>query len=249
MKINQDEANTIHLKLIHSLKQFNPLNVHHVPVFITDISHIMDTSWEMTVQEICKYIDGVNCIYMIAQRSKMDIALTMKAIEHLRFYQVIALIDLFQFSNRYKITAKGFEDLSTLIEPWFNYSLVNLKTEKKLNMQEVAKLFLKMSSSFTGNTTVFKFLEIFPSIFHYGHSDSPFTLDIRKWIRFALIHGRISRLHEYPICLDSNETEDPLLDKLNGEVCMDLACLWMGWTREEMLAFLSRRDNIVTLIK
>jgi len=49
-------------------------------------------------------IDGKKHVKRIAQETFMDIEIVKVCIQHLIFYQIVELIDIFQFSNIYAAT-------------------------------------------------------------------------------------------------------------------------------------------------
>lgn len=51
--------------------------------------------------KVCQFIDGTNHVARIAQLAECDLDLAREAISHLLFYQVIMIIDIFQYSNVY----------------------------------------------------------------------------------------------------------------------------------------------------
>lgn len=59
------------------------------------------SGWDLALQTIVPYIDGVNYVKKIATDADMDMDIVTKALQHLLYFQCISLIDIFQFGNMY----------------------------------------------------------------------------------------------------------------------------------------------------
>lgn len=97
-----------------------------VPVFIQQLEDFgSDASeWDIALQQIIPFIDGVNHVDRISQLSGVRLDVTKTAIQHLLFTKTICLTDIFQvgfellfltleYSNMYCTTpliSKLFED-------------------------------------------------------------------------------------------------------------------------------------------
>lgn len=106
-----DGSNTLHLKLFSTLPSPSPVKAWHVPLFTVHISTLLDENWDLTMQRIIPYINGVNSLSRIAALADADLKLTKKCIKHLLYYGCILLLDIFSFTNIYAPTA----DFTSLI--------------------------------------------------------------------------------------------------------------------------------------
>ena len=66
----------------------------------------MDENWDLTMQRVIPYINGVNSVKRIAQLADADLKLTRKAIRHLLYYGCVLLLDIFSFNAIYAPTAE-----------------------------------------------------------------------------------------------------------------------------------------------
>src|SRR5690606_6690998 len=99
-----DESNTINIKLFPTYAPPPPVEPYHVPVSTIDLSAHLTASWDLTVQRLVPYIDGINSVRRISELANCDYKLTAKAISHLLYYGCLIMADVFQFSATYAIT-------------------------------------------------------------------------------------------------------------------------------------------------
>ena len=96
-----DEENTLDLKLFPDLKSPPLIYDHQVPILVQNLDTLIDKHWDLTIQHIIPFIDGINHVHRIAKTSKVDIDYVRQCIQHLVYYGCCKLIDIFQFSNVY----------------------------------------------------------------------------------------------------------------------------------------------------
>ncbi|KAI0389611.1 nitrogen permease regulator 2 [Xylariaceae sp. FL0594] len=96
-----DEANTINMKLFPYHPPPPPVQGWHVPVPKTKLAEIVDPTWDLTLQRIIPYIDGVNDVRRIAWLADVSLPLTQCALQHLLHYDTVLLLDLFFFGSCY----------------------------------------------------------------------------------------------------------------------------------------------------
>ncbi|EGN93301.1 hypothetical protein SERLA73DRAFT_116129 [Serpula lacrymans var. lacrymans S7.3] len=98
-----DKFNSIELKIFPFYPNPPPVKDWTVPLALINISKRTEENWDLTVLKVIKFIDGVNHVSRIAQLADCDLELTRQAISHLLYYQVIMIIDIFQYSNMYTL--------------------------------------------------------------------------------------------------------------------------------------------------
>ena len=96
-----DEENTLDLKLFPQLQLPPTIQDYQVPILVQNIDKYVDKHWDLTLQRLLPFIDGVNYIYRISQLSKVNLDYVRQAVQHLVFYGCCKLVDIFQFSNIY----------------------------------------------------------------------------------------------------------------------------------------------------
>jgi hypothetical protein len=103
-QIMVDDVNTLDLKLFPIHKQPPIVYDYQVPIFVSDVKAHVEKHWDLTIQKVIPFIDGISCIDLISRKSKLDPNYTRLAIQHLLYYGCIQLVDVFQFGNVYATT-------------------------------------------------------------------------------------------------------------------------------------------------
>jgi len=114
--VQVDAANAIYLRLFPSLPDLDPSlpQAHHVPVPIADLSYLFPQNsensfwniaseksykeWDLALQKIIPYIDGVNYVKKIAFDADISIEIVTKALQHLLYAtKIVGLTRIFFF--------------------------------------------------------------------------------------------------------------------------------------------------------
>ncbi|WEW58318.1 Nitrogen permease regulator 2 [Emydomyces testavorans] len=101
-----DELNTLNIKLFPLYPSPPPVKAWHVPLFTVRYEAFMDENWDLTMQRIVPYINGINSVRSISILADADFSLTCRAIRHLVYYGCVLLLDIFSFSAIYSATAQ-----------------------------------------------------------------------------------------------------------------------------------------------
>ena len=101
-----DAFNTLNIKLFPTYPPPPGLKPHFVPLATVKLHELTDANWDLTMLKILPFIDGVNSIRTIARKADADFALVKQAIQHLLYYGVVTLLDVFTFSASYAPTAE-----------------------------------------------------------------------------------------------------------------------------------------------
>ncbi|KAL6705905.1 Nitrogen permease regulator 2 [Coniothyrium glycines] len=102
-----DDSNTINLKLFPTRPPPPPILAHQVPLLTISLATLQTPiSSDLTLDRILPYINGVNPVSRIAQLADTDLSLTRRAIQHLVYYGCLNLLDIFNFSAIYALTAE-----------------------------------------------------------------------------------------------------------------------------------------------
>ncbi|KAK9722606.1 Nitrogen permease regulator 2 [Basidiobolus ranarum] len=96
-------ANTINLKLFPTYPNPPSVSDYQVPVCTVNLETLADLAWDMTMQKVIKFINGINHVKKIAELADVDNGMARKCIEHLLYYGCIMMVDIFQFSNIYSV--------------------------------------------------------------------------------------------------------------------------------------------------
>ncbi|PKI83978.1 Npr2p [Malassezia vespertilionis] len=183
----------INLKLFPSYPNPRHVNEWDVPVVLLNIRKHASGNWDLTLVKLLPYIDGVNHVQRIAQLADTDLALVKQCIEHLVYYFLATLIDIFQFSNMYAVRpqiANFMEDEQIGRECAIYVTLPNHET---LPVAIVWRLYAALQIG----RTVQEWAEEMPEWTQ--------CIDIRRFITFGVLKGFLRRLHRYPYLVHPNE--------------------------------------------
>lgn len=111
-----DELNTLNIKLFPTLPNPPSVKAWHVPLFTVRIETLMDDHWDLTMQRIIPFIDGVRSVKRISRVADADMKLTKKCIKHLLYYGCVLLLDIFTFNGIYAPTAEFDETIVKDVE-------------------------------------------------------------------------------------------------------------------------------------
>jgi nitrogen permease regulator 2-like protein len=213
-----DGSNTLHLKLFPTLPAPPPVKAWHVPLFTVRIGALMDENWDLTMQRVTPYINGVNSVARIASLADADLKFTRKAVKHLLYYGCIILLDIFSFSNIYAPTAEFSALIATnqdMQKECARY--VNLRGAKSTEEAIVDGSFSRIAPGdddeiwpLTGTGDVVdgvSIVQLFASMrqgltvreWYAQHSDLLANVDLRRFVTFGVIKGFLYRVHRYAI--------------------------------------------------
>ncbi|KAI5201904.1 nitrogen permease regulator 2 [Aureobasidium subglaciale] len=101
-----DDSNTLNLKLFPTRSPPPPIQIFHVPLSTVRFSSLQTNTWDLTVQRIIPFIDGINSVQKIATLADTDLTLTRRALAHLLYYGCILMLNTFHFGAVYAATAE-----------------------------------------------------------------------------------------------------------------------------------------------
>ncbi|KAF8911995.1 nitrogen permease regulator 2-domain-containing protein [Gymnopilus junonius] len=205
-----DQFNSIELKIFPFYPNPSPVKDWMVPLALINLSKRIEDNWDLTMLKVCKYIDGVNHVSRIAYLAGCDISLTRQAISHLLYYQVIMMIDIFQFSNMYTLR-KSIQWLAE--EAHVEEECGPYVTKQGKRIPDWPKL-LHLYSRLKPGKTVHEWMK-------YYDVES-LGIDARRFTSFGVVKGFLRRVHRYPLYLipdppDSTTIPPGLEAMLDGE--------------------------------
>jgi hypothetical protein len=103
-----DEANALHIQYFPPPKVHSPLVPEYaVPVLLRPEFMLQSLDWDLTINWIVPYIDGIRHAKLIAESSKVDEAMVLSCLRVLRHHNVLACVDIFRYSNIYESTVRA----------------------------------------------------------------------------------------------------------------------------------------------
>ncbi|KAF9483818.1 NPR2-domain-containing protein [Pholiota conissans] len=193
--ISIDHFNSVELKIFPFYPNPPPLDDWMVPLALINLTKRIEDNWDLTIQKVCKHINGVNHVTRIAHLADCDISLTRQAISHLLYYQVIMMIDIFQYSNMYTLrkSIQWLADESHVQEECGPYV-----TKKDRDIPDWPKL-LHLYSRLKPGKTIFEWMKF------YEVED--LGIDVRRFTSFGVIKGFLRRVHRYPVYITPDPSE------------------------------------------
>ncbi|KAF4576749.1 Nitrogen permease regulator 2 [Pleurotus pulmonarius] len=190
-----DMFNSIELKIFPFYPNPPPVKDWMVPVALINLCRRIEPNWDLTIAKVCKHIDGVNHISKIAYLADCDIDLTRQAISHLLYYQVIMMIDIFQYSNMYTLrkTIQWLADESHVRDECGPYV-----TKPARTIPDWPQL-LHLYSRLKPGKTVLQWIQ--------DYDVEEMDIDVRRFTSFGVIKGFLRRVHRFPIFVPTTPQE------------------------------------------
>ncbi|KAF9355931.1 Nitrogen permease regulator 2 [Mortierella sp. AD094] len=182
-----DSANTINLKLFPTYPNPAPVYDYQVPISTVNLEALTDVNWDMTMQRITGYINGVSSVKRIAEYADVETGLARMCMQHLLYYGCIIMVDLFQFKNIYAVKLEMMrltEDVSLQNE------CVSYVTLPDMHAPSFAKIF-SLYCSLQYGVVLQDWIE--------QNQIADYNIDVRRFISFGVIKGFLYRVHKYPI--------------------------------------------------
>lgn len=224
-----DEVNTLNIKLFPTLANPAPVKAWHVPLFTVHIESLMDENWDLTMQRVIPFINGVNSVKKIAFLADADLNLTRKCVRHLLYYGCILLLDIFSFNAIYAPTAEFSSMIATDSEMqtecarYVNTAFEPSRLETSASAGEVIGSF--KSSSVAATTAIssdedfwptsgrgdtidgITIVQLFAALrqgftvrdWYRQNSNLLANIDLRRFITFGIIKGFLYRIHRYAV--------------------------------------------------
>jgi hypothetical protein len=179
-----DDEVTLNIKLFPSYRRPPIIRDWHVPVPTINLKGMIDQDWDLTVQRVIPYIDGVSSVRRIAELSDVDPILVAKAMQHLYYYGCLITTDIFQFGGMYAVTPEL--SLMTLDVSTQRECLAYVSREEDVSFAAIFALYssLRIGKSLRDWITLY--------------ADALKGIDIRRFITFGVIKGFIYRVHCFP---------------------------------------------------
>ncbi|TKA41518.1 hypothetical protein B0A54_06405 [Friedmanniomyces endolithicus] len=114
--IRLNSYHVLNLRLVHPQPPPPKVQAWDVPLLIRDLPSPEHWTWDLTLQRIHSYLDGVNPIQRIAELADVELKLVKRAVRELVHHDRAFLLDLFHFQAIYTPT----RDFAC---PFFNPSL------------------------------------------------------------------------------------------------------------------------------
>lgn len=194
----------------------------------------MDVNWDLTMQRIVPYIDGINSVKRISELADADYTLTKKCMEHLLYYDCLIMVDLFQFGAIYACTA----EISSLVadtaaqEECAAYVSSSGPSGPRVPFPQLLQLYTGLTQGLTLKKWCIE------------NSARLAGIDVRRFISFGVVKGFLYRSHKYPVSVDAGGKRGgrEMARWLDGGHCMDEICTEMAMSEKEVIGLMDGMD-------
>ncbi|GMK56393.1 hypothetical protein CspeluHIS016_0302330 [Cutaneotrichosporon spelunceum] len=185
-----DGYNSLELKLFPDYPNPPECRDWDVPLALVDLKSLRDPNWDLTASRVVDYIDGINHSARIAQLADADPALVRETLRHMLYYQVVMLIDIFQYSNMYSANSSFPRLVADEIVIAECGAYVTRPNFPVLDWPALATMYAKL----TPGVTVQQWCEA-NDVHNKG-------IDPRRFVSFGIIKGFLVRVHRWPVMVD-----------------------------------------------
>ncbi|KAK0278754.1 Nitrogen permease regulator 2 [Friedmanniomyces endolithicus] len=203
--IRLNSYHVLNLRLVHSQPSPPKVQAWDVPFLIRDLPSPDHWTWDLTLQRIHSYLDGVNSIQRIAEHANVELKLVKRAVRELVHHDRALLLDLFHFQAIYTPTRDfaWFVADVEMQEECARYISLAPTSTTTTNTHEApslipASLLISLYTSLAPSTPLHAFVQT-----HYT-ALLAHRIEIRRFITFGTTKGFLRRVHRYALALDNN---------------------------------------------
>jgi hypothetical protein len=258
IRLNSGECNlllendsALHLKLFRPPETTTaPVADHNVPILLRKDWQVQMFDWDLAINWVVNNIDGISHAKALSLKSEVDPEMVRACLRVLQHHNVVALVDMFFYSNRYEPTGKLLD--TKLLQEAMEYvykrrmnedseksSSVLMFTEEpqrsdwKKTKLAIAELYYSFDRNQTLAEVFIEKVKIVPTTAGKRRQDWKSVLqevDHRRFVTFGVIHGMLRRVHNYPFAVVRNTKRSSGLafqvaEQMNGRMCDDaLVC-------------------------
>lgn len=248
---------------------------HDVPIFKPEFASMIEggyledflkvqTSLDMTTQQIIPFIDGFRHVKRISYEVDVDINLVKICLQNLLQFGYILIIPIFLYSNVY-VATEDLDRLTTEAKLWEDCrefvakeaseksgQVNNLTQAKFLNEETPLPSFSDVFTIFCGMNMGTRIKDLCSR-----HSRCFVNVDVKRLVQFGLIHGLIRCVRKYP-CLIPGENPTVISKRLrplttgrwlNGDHSLDEIACRTGIEFQELEDIIEDDPNIVTIMR
>lgn len=227
-----DDEVTLNIKLFSRYPHPRKVKDWHVPVPLMSLKELVSDNWDLTMQRVVPYIDGLSSIRRISQNSDVDPTLVAKCLEHLVYYNCLMITDIFQFNAIYSVTPDlNMLNLNTSIQVECCEYVSSSVSENRLSWASIFELYASLHQAMP--------LKDWMKI----HFNVVRHIDLRRFINFGITRGFLYRVHMYPYLAPENR-RTKLASIADGTRHLDDICTSESKSHSEILAALGECGTV-----
>lgn len=206
-----------------------------VPLLVRGLPEQEGWTWDLVLEKVQPFVDGVNHVKRIARLADVDLKLVKRAVAELVLHERVMLLDLFHFQAVYVLTSDFalFAGNLDIVDECRAYVATDPKDSIFAGVLD--KQTLDETPTTPDRATI---LELF-SILKPGlsvadlclaHQNQLANVDIRRLITFGVIKGFVKRMHKYALALDPPDMQVALQSTATDlDKAWKKAALSSGW--------------------
>ena len=166
-------------------------------------------TWDLTLQRIHPYIDGVKHLQRIAELADVELKLVKRAVRELIYHDRVMLLDLFHFQAIYAPTADFvfFVRDAAMLEECCEYVAINSRESPSHRNQAGTEISVSRLSI---ASIIDLYSALGPGIilhdFVLAHATQLQRIDIRRLVTFGLVKGFLRRIYKYGLAIASSSS-------------------------------------------
>jgi hypothetical protein len=221
-----DDLHILNLAMSRSKASPAKVKAWIVPLLIRPLPKTDEWTWDLTLQRVHQYIDGVNHIQRIADLADVELKLVKKAVRELLYHDRAMLLDIFHFQAVYTLTSDfaWFVKDVTMQDECAAYVAKDQSSHASSSTQDAMAQAQSPATS-ARSTVVGLYRDMHSAIClqdYYLHHEAQLAgIDIRRLITYGVIKGFLRRIHRYALAVASHQTP-PRLSISNGSANLRL---------------------------
>jgi hypothetical protein len=178
-----------------------------VPLFVRELPDQRGWTWDLVLEKVHPFVDGVNHVKRIARLTDVDMKLVKKAVWELVLHERVTLLDIFHFQAVYTLTADFalFVGNLEVIDECREY--VTIDSKDGMFASVLDKQVIDECSGMPDRARILELYSILkPGLsvadLCLAHQSQLANIDVRRFITFGVIKGFLKRMHKYALALD-----------------------------------------------
>ncbi|KAI6822691.1 hypothetical protein KC340_g9781 [Hortaea werneckii] len=191
--IRIDDVNILNLRLTEQRPPPQKVRAWDVPLLIRSLPSPEEWTWDLTLQRIHSYLNGVNHVQRIAELADVELRLVKRAVRELLFYDLVKLLDIYHYQAIYTPTAEFayFVNSQAMLDECSQY-VTTEAGQQQADVETIVDLYRSLSPGLPLRDSVL------------AHGTKLKHLDIRRLITYGVIKGFLRRVHKYALAISSN---------------------------------------------
>jgi hypothetical protein len=197
-----------------------------VPLLVRALPEQEGWTWDLVLEKVQPFVDGVNHVKKIARLADVDLKLVRKAVMELVLHERVILLDVFHFQAVYVLTGDFtlFVGNLEVIDECREYVAIDSKDGMFASVLD--KQTIEDSAGTPDRATILELYSILkPGLcvadFCLAHQNQLANIDVRRLITFGVIKGFLKRMHKYALALDP-----PDMQVTSESTAIDLDRAW-----------------------